>query len=128
MLSIDADIARARSASVPCVWHSPQAAANIEIEGTDISASTLHNAFDLDAEGKANLDFSKPALDKVAAVLNMKVLFLDEAAVRFCVSVSASVRGCRCPGRWGVGGGSARAGQHDGCRGLGEDLRRPFRR
>ena len=94
MLPIDADIARARSASVPCVWHCPQAAANIEIEGTDISASTLHNAFDL-AEGKSNLDFSKPALDKVAAVLNMKVLFLDEAAVRLCMSSRAGVRGCR---------------------------------
>ena len=80
---------------VSCVRPSLQAAANIEIEGTDISASTLHNTFDIDAEGKPNLDFSKPALDKVAAVLNMKVLFLDEAAVRLCMSSRAGVRGCR---------------------------------
>ena len=72
-----------------------QAASNIEIDGTDISASTLHNAFDIDAEGKPNLDFSKPALDKVAAVLNMKVLFLDEAAGPLCMSLRAGVRGCR---------------------------------
>ena len=72
-----------------------QAASNIEIDGTDISASTLHNAFDIDAEGKPNLDFSKPALDKVAAVLNMKVLFLDEAAGPLCMPLRAGVRGCR---------------------------------
>ena len=62
-----------------------QAAANIEIEGTEISASTLHNTFDFDAECTSKLDFTKPGLDKVSAVLNMKVLFLDEAAVPLCV-------------------------------------------
>ena len=79
---------------VSCVRPSLQAAANIEIEGTDISASTLHNTFDIDAEGKPNLDFSKPTLDMVAAVLNMKVLFLDEVPVRLYASVHASVHGC----------------------------------
>ena len=95
MLLVDADIARVSSVAVPCVWLSLQAASNIEIDGTDISASTLHNAFDMGAEGKSNLDFSKPALDKVAAVLNMKVLVLDEAAGRLCMSWRAGVRGCR---------------------------------
>ena len=42
------------------------AAANIEIEGTNICAATLHNVFDLDSEYKSNLDFSKPSLDKAA--------------------------------------------------------------
>ena len=42
------------------------AAANIEIEGTNICAATLHNVFDLDSEYKSSLDFSKPSLDKAA--------------------------------------------------------------
>ena len=36
------------------------AAANIEIDGTDICAATLHSVFDLDAEYQSNLDFAKP--------------------------------------------------------------------
>ena len=76
---------------VPRARSSLKAAANIEIEGTEISASTLHNTFDLDAEGTSKLDFSKPAMDKVAAVLNMKTLLLDEAPVRLCPCARASV-------------------------------------
>ena len=48
------------------------AAANIEIDGTDICAATLHSVFDLDAEYQSNLDFAKPGLDKVSAILKMK--------------------------------------------------------
>ena len=61
-----------------------EAAANIEIESTDVCAATLHNVFDLDADYKSNLDFSKPGVDKVKAILDMKVLFLDEARPRPC--------------------------------------------
>ena len=43
-----------------------------------MSAATLHNTFDLDADYKSNLDFSK-LVDKVKKILDMKVLFLDEA-------------------------------------------------
>ena len=35
------------------------AAANIEVEGTDVFASTLHNVFDLDSAYNSNLDFTK---------------------------------------------------------------------
>ena len=146
-----------------CVSVQPhlKAAANIEIDGTEVSASTLHNTFDFDAECISQLDFTKPGaasdsalfwllersmesndadtgidptrqtsrcapdppfrpkvprtkqakmkisdecpnskvetasgLDKVAAVLNMKVLFLDEARPRPHVSARACVHGC----------------------------------
>ena len=60
------------------------AAANIEIDGTDICAATLHSVFDMDSHYKSNLDFAKPGVDKVAAILNMKVLFIDEAQLRSC--------------------------------------------
>ena len=60
-----------------------QAASNIEIESTDVSAATLHNTFDLDADYKSNLDFSK-LVDKVKSILDMKVLFLDEVQPRLC--------------------------------------------
>ena len=113
---------------VPRVRPSLKAAANIEIEGTEISASTLHNTFDLDAEGTSKLDFSKPAMDKVAAVLNMQTLLLDEAPVRLCVCAR---RQAWLPVSWEVvrgRGGLACAGQHDGCRCIGEDQRRPVRR
>ena len=48
------------------------AAANIEIDGTDICAATLHSVFDLDGTYKSKLDFTKPGADKVAAILKMK--------------------------------------------------------
>ena len=70
-----------RSVTCVCVL---EAAANIEIESTDVCAATLHNVFDLDADYKSNLDFSKPGVDKVKAILDMKVLFLDEARLRPC--------------------------------------------
>ena len=35
------------------------AAANVEIKGTDVNATTLHSMFELDTELKARLDFSK---------------------------------------------------------------------
>ena len=44
------------------------AAANIEIDGTDICAATLHSVFDLDGA----FDFTKPGADKCAAILKMK--------------------------------------------------------
>ena len=36
------------------------AAANIEIDGTDVCAATLHSVFDLDGKYESNLDFTKP--------------------------------------------------------------------
>ena len=48
------------------------AASNIEAEGTDICAATLHSVFDLDGKYESKLDFTKPGADKVAAILKMK--------------------------------------------------------
>ena len=48
------------------------AAANIEIEGTDVCAATMHSVFDLDGEYESKLDFTKPGIDKVAAIMKMK--------------------------------------------------------
>ena len=56
------------------------AAANAEIPGTDVSATTIHALFDLDSETFATrLDFSKRTT-KVEAILALDVLLLDEAA------------------------------------------------
>ena len=67
-----------------CVWGLSKAAANIEIESTDVCAATLHSTFDLDENYQSKLDFTKLGVDKVSAILNMKVLFLDEARPRMC--------------------------------------------
>ena len=64
------------------------AAANIEIEGTDICAATLHSVFDLDGKYESKLDFTKPGIDKVAAIMKMK------AAAFVCVSSRPVM--CRC--------------------------------
>ena len=53
------------------------AAANIEIDGTDICAATLHSVFDLDGAYKSKLDFTKPGTDKAAAILKMKAFVVN---------------------------------------------------
>ena len=55
------------------------AAANVEIEGTDVSAVTIHTLFDLDTEFKSKLDFAKLSNTRVADLMAMGVLLLDEA-------------------------------------------------
>jgi len=55
------------------------AAANVEIEGCNVSATTIHNLFDLDGNLTSKLDFSKANVEKVAVLVQMQVLFLDEA-------------------------------------------------
>ena len=65
------------------------AASNIEIDGTSVSACTLHSMFELetDADGtRSNLDFSKPGAEKVGTVLSMEVLLLDEVRQHAIVS------------------------------------------
>ena len=57
------------------------AAANIEIEGTDVCASTIHALYDLDVDYQSKLDFTKIDNPKVKALLNMKVLLLDEVSM-----------------------------------------------
>ena len=48
-------------------------AANIDIEKTDVSASTIHNTFDFDGEYKSRLDFSKLTSAKVADLMMLEV-------------------------------------------------------
>ena len=68
------------------------AAANVEIEGTDVSAMTVHAMFDLDTEWKTKLDFSKQDHSKVGALMALQVLLLDEApAVLFDVRALCNV-------------------------------------
>ena len=57
------------------------AAANIGIDGCDVSACTLHYAFDLDASTKSKLDFAKLSNTKVAEIMTLDVLFMDEVGV-----------------------------------------------
>jgi len=57
------------------------AAASIEIEGTDVGASTIHALFDLDGDFQSKLDFAKPDHPKVKALLDMKMLLLDECSM-----------------------------------------------
>ena len=59
------------------------AAANVEIEGTDVAAMTVHAMFDLDTEWKSKLDFSKLGHSKVDALMALQVLLLDEAPAFF---------------------------------------------
>ena len=63
---------------LPCRAAAPTgiAASNIEVEGTDIHASTLHSVFDLDGgrDGTytSNLNFANPGIEKVGLLINMK--------------------------------------------------------
>ena len=54
------------------------AAANVEIEKTDVAATTIHNAFEFDGEYKSRLDFAKLTSIKVAELMMLEVLLLDE--------------------------------------------------
>ena len=57
------------------------AAANIEIEGTDVSALTLHALFDLDGELQSRLDIAKFDCEKVKQLMSLDVLLLDEVSM-----------------------------------------------
>ena len=57
------------------------AAANIEIEGTDVTAITIHNMFEMGADYKSKLDFTKLSNSKVAALVMMQALLIDEAGM-----------------------------------------------
>ena len=54
------------------------AAANVEVEGTDVNATTIHALLELDGELHSRLDFSKLDDEKVAFLMVLKVLLLDE--------------------------------------------------
>ena len=57
------------------------AAANVEVEGTDVTATTLHALLELDGELKTKLDLAKLDHAKVAALMKLQVLLLDEVSI-----------------------------------------------
>ena len=57
------------------------AAANVEIEGTYVAATTIHALFDLDCELKTKLDFAKLGHPKVQSLMALEVLFVDEVSM-----------------------------------------------
>ena len=57
------------------------AATNVEIEGTDVAATTIHAMLDLDCELKTKLDFAKLGHPKVQSLMSIDVLFLDEVSM-----------------------------------------------
>ena len=57
------------------------AASNVEIEGTSVSATTLHSMLDLDTDMATKLDFAKSENKKVKDLVEMEVLLLDEVSM-----------------------------------------------
>jgi len=57
------------------------AAANIEEPGTIVSASTLHNTFGFDGEYESKLDFNKTTDQKVAELIALQLLLIDEVSM-----------------------------------------------
>ena len=55
------------------------AAANVEIEGTDVAAQTIHALLDLDYELQCKIDFAKLGNPKTSALMSLDVMFIDEA-------------------------------------------------
>ena len=49
--------------------------------GTDVQASTIHSLFELDYDLKSKLDLAKTGHPKVAALLDLEVLFIDEVSM-----------------------------------------------
>ena len=54
---------------------------NIEVEGTDVVATTVHSLLELDGELKTKLDLAKLDHAKVAALMKLQVLLLDEVSM-----------------------------------------------
>ena len=50
------------------------AASNVEINRTDVAATTLHNLFEFDGEYHTRLDFSRVTNSKVQALLRLQLL------------------------------------------------------
>ena len=70
------------------------AASNIEEPGTSFCVSTLHNAFGFDGDYESKLDFSKTTDQKVAEIIGMQLLLIDEVSmldICICACVFRSV-------------------------------------
>ena len=61
----------------------------MEVEGTDVAATTIHALLELDGELHSRLDFSRLDDEKVALLMSLKVLLLDEVSWR-----CATTQGC----------------------------------
>jgi len=57
------------------------AASNVEIEGTDVKATTMHAMFDLDTDFVTKLDFAKMDNKKVKDLMELEVFLLDEVSM-----------------------------------------------
>ena len=57
------------------------AASNVEIEGASVVAETIHSLFHFDTDLKTKLDLSNTGNEKVAALLSMELLLLDEVSM-----------------------------------------------
>ena len=57
------------------------AAANVELEGTAVGASTLRCFFDFDGNYESRLDFPKTTHEKVEKLIGLQVLLLDEVSM-----------------------------------------------
>ena len=69
------------------------AAANVEIEGTEVAATTIHAMLDLDCDLKCKLDLTKLGDPKVKSLMSLEILFLDEVSMidRNCWDVIGTV-------------------------------------
>ena len=54
---------------------------NHSLLGTDVQASTIHALLELDYNLKSKLDLAKTGHPKVAALLDLEVLFIDEVSM-----------------------------------------------
>ena len=53
----------------------------MEIEKTEVAATTIHNMLELDGEYKSRLDFGNPSNAKVVTLLQLQCLLLDEVSM-----------------------------------------------
>ncbi len=65
----------------PKKGNATEAAANIDVEGTEIGATTIHGLFEFDADYQTKLDFAKLENKKVINLIEMQVLMFDEVSM-----------------------------------------------
>merc|ERR1712020_155755 len=66
------------------------AAANVEIQGTQDSATTVHNLFDFTSEHVSQLDFSTVTQAKMAAPIQLRLFLLDDVSMLNYVCYNSS--------------------------------------
>ena len=57
------------------------AAANVEIDGTDVAATTIHELFQMDGDFQTSLDLAQLSHSKVKTLVELEVLLLDECSM-----------------------------------------------